>query len=397
MKNVENNWKSCTGCLSCAAVCPFGAISIIESDEGFYIPKVDQKKCTECGLCLKRCSITNPHVKKKDPLEALAAYNKDAGVRHESSSGGVFAAIAERILEQGGCVVGAVWDEMFNVKHEIAFDSASLIRQRGSKYVQSFIAKELYKEIKEILENGTLVLFSGTGCQVAGLLKYLNKQYLNLITIDVLCHGVSSNVAWREYLTYIKNEKGCGEIKSINMRDKTVSWDLFSYNIVGNRGSYIEVGRNDYYARIHSSGVMLRPSCEVCKFKRDTGYVYSDISIGDYWGGGKIGDNSEKEGISLIIANTEKGKELIKTFVEKLTVFPVNLKEAAIINHVIYHPDARYLLRKNAIKDLQKADFVRVAEKHLKLCSKQRKIEFFVFRVKRKLLKTFKVTKNENR
>lgn len=387
MNSIVSNRGKCTGCLSCNAVCPFDAISVKESDDGFYIPEIDQQKCKECGLCLNRCPVTHPRKEKNEPKESCAAYHKDPFVRNESSSGGIYTAIAEYVIESGGCAVGAVWNEDFNVEHAIAFSKDELIKQRGSKYVQSNISKDIYKKIKDLLEKDTLVLFSGTGCQVAGLLEYLGNDYPNLITVDVLCHGVSSNRAWRKYLSYIMEKKDCGKIKKINMRDKRISWDLFSYSFTGEKGSYIEVARNDLYGTVHSSGLMLRTSCDECKFKRDTGYVYSDISIGDYWGGGKKGVDSVKEGISLMIINTEKGRQLFQNITDRITVFPVDLREAAIINRVIFRPDPRYLFRKKALKDLQKGDFQDVVNKHMKICLWQQKYEIFVFRVKRKLLK----------
>ena len=188
----------CCGCNACVQRCPKQCISMHEDEEGFLYPRVDKTICIECGLCEKVCPVINQNEPRK-PLKVYAAYNKDEKIRRESSSGGVFTAIAEQVIDEGGIVFGACFDENWEVKHDYTETKEGLKAFRGSKYVQSRI-KDNYQKAEHYLKEGRKVLFSGTPCQIAGLKKYLCKEYENLLTVDFICHGVPSPKVWRMYL-----------------------------------------------------------------------------------------------------------------------------------------------------------------------------------------------------
>lgn len=233
--------KDCCGCASCAQVCPKQCISMNEDCEGFLYPKVDSAVCVDCGLCEKVCPVINKGYTIV-PLATYAAKNKDEKIRYKSSSGGVFTLIAEQILADGGVVFGARFNENWEVIHDYAETVEGLEAFRGSKYVQSVIGDN-YKYAKQFLLEGRNVLFSGTPCQIAGLKKFLRKEYENLLTVEVVCHGVPSPKVWRDYLQYKRAQHVVGKntvsssidelpmITGISFRDKISGWKKFGFKI----------------------------------------------------------------------------------------------------------------------------------------------------------------------
>ena len=206
-----NDKKECCGCNACVQSCPKKCIVMARDEEGFLYPEVDYSQCVECGLCEKACPILNAEKKQDMVLKCYVAYAKDESIRLQSSSGGVFTLLAEAILQKQGIVFGASLDENMQVKHISIDNVADLSLLRGSKYVQSDIGNT-YIEVKKNLENGRQVLFSGTACQIAGLKQYLRKDFENLYTIDILCHGVPSPKVWDLYLQWQKEEMQKAEI-----------------------------------------------------------------------------------------------------------------------------------------------------------------------------------------
>lgn len=203
-----NKKDNCCGCYACVNVCPKDCISMEEDSEGFNYPCVDKSKCVDCTLCEKVCPIINKDKVAQGSNEednTYVAYTKNATVRKNSSSGGMFTELAESVLKNNGVVFGCAFDDDFNAHHIMIDNISDLEKLRGSKYIQSQI-ESTYKEAEKLLKNGKLVLFSGVACQIAGLNSYLRKDYNNLITVDVLCHGVPSGKAWRKYID--DNQKG---------------------------------------------------------------------------------------------------------------------------------------------------------------------------------------------
>lgn len=190
--------KACCGCGACVQRCPKQCITLHEDSEGFLYPVADASVCINCGLCEKVCPVINQHT-AHEPLQTFAAKNPNEAVRAASSSGGVFTMLAESVIKSGGVVFGAAFDQQWKVVHTCATTIEGLQKFRGSKYLQSQ-TNNTFREAETYLRQGRQVLYSGTPCQVAGLKKYLRKDYDNLLTLDFICHGVPSPGVFRTYL-----------------------------------------------------------------------------------------------------------------------------------------------------------------------------------------------------
>lgn len=304
--------ENCCGCSACAQRCPKQCITMEEDPEGFLYPRIDLSKCIDCKLCEKVCPIINPN-EDKQPLEVYATINPDEETRKQSSSGGVFSLFATRIIQENGVVFGARFDENGEVKHDYTETLEGLAVFRGSKYVQSRIGNT-YQKAESFLKSGKKVLFSGTPCQIAGLKRFLRKDYDNLITVDFICHGVPSPKIWRHYLKVTCNQLARGkdyEIKAINFRNKDRGWKNFSFllnlNVTGKTNKTLcEPAGNNAYMKGFLGNLYLRPSCHYCAAK--SGKSGSDITIADYWGVQKQNPSlNDDKGVSLAFYNTPKG------------------------------------------------------------------------------------------
>ena len=299
--------KNCCGCGACAQSCPVGCITMTADGEGFLYPVVDVEKCVNCGLCDRVCPILNPGVAPKD-IRVYAAMCNDEEVRRTSSSGGVFYLLAEQALSDGGVVLGAAFDADFSVHHVMVERIEDLPMIMGSKYLQSRI-ENTYVETEKELKKGRSVLFSGTGCQISGLKSYLHREYNNLYTIDVFCHGVPSPNVWRKYLDVQKRTNDNG-IRQIYFRAKTQGWHQFSMRIEFNNGeTYDCPHREDAFMKVFLENLCLRPSCYDCKFLESRSGA--DLTIGDAWGVENwMAHMDDNKGTSVVVVNTEKGRRL---------------------------------------------------------------------------------------
>lgn len=298
----------CCGCEACVNACPKSCIDLLYDDEGFLYPSVRMDSCVNCSKCVKVCPAINKPSEAKTPIETLSAINIDETVRISSSSGGIFSLLAEWIIERGGVVFGAVFDEEWNVKHDYTGKKEDLLRFRGSKYVQSRIGTA-YKDAERFLKQGIYVLFTGTSCQIAGLKRFLNKEYENLLTADCLCHGVPSPKVWNSYIKEIAGD--INNIKDISFRDKSTGWKKYSFTINLKDGNTItHPARNDIYMKGFLSDLYLRPSCERCPAK--SGRCRSDITLADCWGIDRYNPHMDDDkGTSLILVNSTKGQTII--------------------------------------------------------------------------------------
>ncbi|MBR3915556.1 MAG: Coenzyme F420 hydrogenase/dehydrogenase, beta subunit C-terminal domain [Bacteroidaceae bacterium] len=295
--------KNCCGCNACVQACPKHCIRMQEDSEGFLYPFVDRESCIDCGLCERVCPVINQNEPQK-PVVTLAAINSDESVRLASSSGGIFTLLAERTIDNGGVVFGAAFDENWDVKH-ICIDSKSeLPKLRGSKYVQSTIGN-CYKEAKTHLSAGKEVLFTGTPCQIASLKKFLRKDYKNLKTMDIVCHGTPSPLVWRKYLDEVSSMYNIAQITDIQFRDKTEGWKNFSLSIKykdkeGVEKTFRETLNENIFMRCFLSNLCLRPSCYACPARN--GKSGSDITLADLWGAENISPESDDDkGVSLVL------------------------------------------------------------------------------------------------
>lgn len=286
MIRIEDK-KDCCGCSACVQICPKACIRMSPDEEGFLYPSVDEGACIGCGLCEKVCPVINKG-DERVPAAVYAVKNNDDAVRMKSSSGGVFSVLATRILEEGGVVFGARFDKEWNVVHDYIETVQDLHLFQGSRYVQSVIG-DTYLKARDFLQNGRKVLFTGTACQIAGLKRFLRKDYADLVTVDVVCHGVPSPMVWRAYLTdiavsgKIDGVSSLDDIGGVSFRSKVSGWKTYSMEISGKTGGrYSEVYSRNLYMMGFLSNVYLRPSCYDCPSKR--GRCTSDLSLGDYWG-----------------------------------------------------------------------------------------------------------------
>lgn len=305
---IKKNKNACCGCWACASICPKNCITMIDDEQGFFYPKVDEQKCVHCGKCVKVCPCEKGVQKDSKIPKAYAVYAKDDILRMKSSSGGVFTLVAEYILEQGGVVFGASFDECFMVVHKKIETIEQLNKLRGSKYLQSRIEKT-YAEVKQELIAGKCVMYTGTACQIEGLKRYLSKEYDKLYTIDVLCHGVPSPKVWEKYLEEQKKIND-SNIININCREKSEGWNNFSVKIDFENGTTYEKNfKEDAYMKMFLQNICLRPSCYQCMFK-DINRI-SDITLGDCWGiKNSMPDMDDDKGTSVVLVHSNKGQSL---------------------------------------------------------------------------------------
>lgn len=312
MKNI--NEQVCSGCGGCVEVCPVNCIHIAQTVDGFYKASADEKKCLNCGLCIKKCSMQLP-VEVRRPIHAYAAYHIDEAFRKQSSSGGVFSALAKTVMDRGGVVFGAAFDENMRLYHACAVQEAQLVALRGSKYAQSDI-RGVYPRIKQLLQSGTEVLFVGTPCQVAGLRTALGDNVQNLYTCDVVCHGTPSIELFRGYVQFLE-KKFKGKILAYDFRSKEQANDRMSYTVkltlqCGEKTcSRFLAGDEEPYAMRFLSGALQAQSCYNCPFAAQE--RSGDITLADYWGYETAHPElAAVRGVSLVTVNTAKGAQLLK-------------------------------------------------------------------------------------
>ena len=319
-KNISGlDAKDCCSCGACYNKCPVGAITMQENEEGFLVPVIDKNKCTNCGLCVKVCPSLNVQYNNTDKPECYAAMADDE-IRMKSSSGGIFTLLAEDILDKGGYVCGAAFDDNWDVHHIIVDNKNDLEKLRGSKYVQSD-TEDCYKKIKKLLDEDKYVLFSGCPCQVAGLYSFLGKNYEKLYTVDILCHGSPSRGVWKKYLNENFNKN---EIKRINFRDKNkIGWSCSHCTISTKNGD--DIVTDDFTKLFHAS-INLRESCYDCKYSKKP--RPADITLGDFWGISEYKkDLNDDKGLSFVLTNNAKGKFLFDNNLKKVKKWAINLQE----------------------------------------------------------------------
>lgn len=324
-----NNKKDCTGCHACANICSQNCISMESDTEGFWYPEVDYLKCIKCGLCIEVCPIINKKNVQNKPI-AYACINKNESVRLESSSGGIFTLIAEKIIDKDGVIFGAGFDDDFSVSHRYIETNEELDMFRGSKYVQSKIG-DTYTQVKNFLKHGREVLFSGTPCQIGGLKSYLGQTYDNLFCIDIICHGVPSPRVWQKYISYRENYVGA-KIRRIAFRLKNVGWKRYSVSFLFNNDTeYRQPLDKDLYMKAFLNDICLRPSCYACAYK--SLHRESDITLADFWGiQNMLPEMDDDQGTSLIFVNSVYGQSMFEQIKENILYQEVDINHAISYN-----------------------------------------------------------------
>ena len=354
--------KACCGCGACANRCPVDAIRMEWDEEGFYYPKVDEKACIYCGKCTKACPALNERsVNDKEPL-TYAAYADDE-IRKVSSSGGIFTLVAEEILDQGGVVSGAAFDENFRVAHIIVDKKEDLGRLRSSKYVQS-TTDLVYREVEKYLKEGRKVLFSGCGCQVGGLYGFLGKDYENLFTIDLMCHGGPSPKVFQKYLKEVHRGK---KVTYVSFRDKDYfGWSTEMTVKYADGGVYRKLRGEDPYYRAFLPCLSVRPHCQICYYSRLP--RQADMTLADFWGIQKYNPAfTDGKGTSILVTNNQKGRDMLEKIRPRLLLLePVELKYILTHGQPFAKPFRSNAKRSRFMKLIQKFPM----EKALECCER---------------------------
>lgn len=304
-----------------------------QDKEGFYFPIIEENRCIDCGICYKSCAAIAPEYKNTDRPKCYAVWANDE-IRMQSSSGGMFTLVANAVLNEGGAVCGAAWDENLNVEHIIVTDKKDLNKIRYSKYVQSN-TKKAYKKTKVLLEQSKPVFFTGTPCQIAGLKKFLKKDYEKLFTADVVCHGTPSQKTWQDFLSTLPFRN---EIESVNFRPKEDGWGVFKLTFILRSGKKIKLERTNPYFAGFEKALFYRQSCGVCPFNHIP--RQADISLGDFWGI----EHYDKplfhtKGTSCVMVNSEKGRYIFNKVKEQMSLKKEIPLEASIkYNKCFYTP-----------------------------------------------------------
>lgn len=314
MINIDDKQRCC-GCEACINACPKECVSPGRDEEGFLYPKVDVSKCINCHICEKVCPEISPF-SIREPQKAYAAWIKDEEIRRISSSGGIFSALAEYIIKANGIVYGASLNKNLELYHIPCETSEEIAQIRGSKYLQSRISG-IYRDVLRRLNAGKFVLFSGTGCQIAGLKHFIRIDYTNLITVEIICHGVPSPMIWNDYILHILGKSYINKYRepiSVSFRNKNNGWKNFGVCIEWNKKNkpkkYFSGFHQDIYMKCFLKNLTLRPSCYDCPVKN--GKSGSDIVLGDFWGVDKKHPQlDDDKGLSAVIVYTEKGQRIL--------------------------------------------------------------------------------------
>lgn len=368
MKTDEKNNKiiladrgHCTGCLSCANVCRVNAIKIKTDREGFYYPVIFADRCIKCGKCMEACYILHEHPKKDRTYEMKSYFGKHNCIKEQetSQSGGAFWAIAEQIYSEHGIVYGAALDSNQFVKHIRTNNIDEGRKLKGSKYVQSYIGT-IYRQVEKDLLLNRKVLFSGTPCQVAGLYSLLAIHRIpmdNLITCDLVCHGVPSPRVWRDYINYTEAKYG-KKILVAKFRDKKFGWGSHRETFQFQNNTAIS---KTYYAELFYNNCILRPACGNCIFC-NTNRV-ADLTLADCWGIEKYNKKLfDIKGVSLVLVNTAKGEEVLDKIKSGFSFLKINLRY--VIQHNLKEPTPVSPKRTEFWNDYNKKGFNHILRKY---------------------------------
>lgn len=373
--------SKCCGCTACASVCPKQCIEMKEDEEGFLYPYVHMDFCIKCGFCEKVCMMYSPIKEKAVSQKAFLIQHQDQTVLRESTSGGAFTAISECVIAKKGVVFGAAYDENFEVHHIWVDTAEELYKFRNSKYVQSRIGSS-FQEVKDFLNSGRLVCFSGTPCQIEGLYHYLGKRYNNLILIDIVCHGIPSPLIWKKYKNLcLHNEYK--SVRQIQFRNK----DLYGYEY--SQMAFLREGQSRYmgiecdpYLRAFFSDLSDRPSCYQCPVKKR--YRISDLTLWDCFDVYKFNkDLDDNRGVTRVLVHSSKGMDYINQL-QHCKVFEIDADLAVLGVKEMVKPVSYNVKREAFFADAIKMQDKDFFEKYFPMTLKVR-IEHIIRKVCNKL------------
>lgn len=339
--------EHCTGCMACHSICVHGAIDISENGCGFKYPVIDKNKCVDCGLCYKICPENTP-LKGVEPLSAYAVYSNSVLDRVSSTSGGASSVFAHKIIEEKGVVYGCAQNSYLDIKHIRITESDNLYKIKGSKYVQSN-SVGIFREVRKDLNKGKQVLFIGTPCQIAGLQAFLIKKYDNLISIDLVCHGVPSAKILKDHIRSLlkDRQKDCKVFfRKKGNEERELKYGIFlsaniPHTVLQPPFFFSKNYPHDSYITGFMCGLFNRESCYQCKYANPN--RIADITIGDFWGlGAQSPSHIDKgKGISLVLCNTKKGETFLLQCLDRLVYEKREVQEAISGNGQLCKPSLR--------------------------------------------------------
>lgn len=332
------SYKNCSGCGICKASCYHNAIQMKENEDGFLVPIIDESLCVRCGRCERLCPVLCKLATFEFEQKVYIACNNDRSVVKKSSSGGLFFELANYVITNNGVVYGAAWGKELSVNH-IRIDSKNDVqRLLKSKYVQSNI-NEMIPQIKNDINNGLLILFSGTPCQVAAIRKYFGYNYKKLICVDIVCHGVPNKRFFNDFICYFEKRKK-DKVQLYCFREKNKYIGSYATRIVGQKRQYIKTWRSLSYSYLFMNGFIFRESCYNCQYacKERVG----DISLGDFWGAKRYHSAFDTDyGASMVMVNTDNGEWLFNKIETEICYEVSKYEYAAANNAQIVHPFSR--------------------------------------------------------
>ncbi|WP_022760622.1 Coenzyme F420 hydrogenase/dehydrogenase, beta subunit C-terminal domain [Butyrivibrio sp. AD3002] len=350
----------CCACGACENICSQNAIEMREDEVGFLYPYINKDKCISCGACMRVCGYKKANENNDNSDQFVIAFSsKDDSVMSRSASGGAFAEIAKEVLNESGVVYGAVSEDRSNgwtVHHSRIDKMDDLKMMQGSKYVQSDMGN-IYKQVRKDLDDGQKVLFSGTPCQVDGLNNYLMKKYDNLLTVDIICHGVPNQRMYKDFLSYRENHID-GTIERFVFRDKSKGQGMISRMDIKTNNlksrSIIKKGELYSYFYLFLKQHIYRTNCYSCPYAKQT--RYSDITIGDFWGFSSLYPNmaasvelTDSKGVSCVIVNSEKGMRAVDNIKQHCNCMESTFEMASKYNGQLKYPSRLTGVRQNII------------------------------------------------
>lgn len=363
MKTIAKNMVYCTGCRACEKVCASGAISMKKDPEGFLYPQIDETKCIQCEKCRSVCPVEQK-IEPRQPLKEYAAVHKDKKILQDSSSGGVFTALANMVFERGGVVIGCILDKDFYAKQIIVPDLRGLSECRGSKYVQSD-TEDTYPQVKKLLDDGVFVLYTGTPCQIAGLKNYLGREYDHLLTADFVCHGVPSPELFVQNIAWLEKKNG-NKIVKYRFRSKVGSYQFGLYyyyyfvcstDVVGGSAAL------DPYYFSFLNAKTYRECCYKCFYAQEK--RISDFTFADYWSVEKFHPEINSDmGASILLFNTEKSLDYQADIERSMTLYPSRMEWMQQINYNLNCPAERPDSRDVIYKKIQEMGYEKWADQY---------------------------------
>ena len=369
----------CTGCGTCKQVCPKSAVSMRENEEGFLYPVID-RTCIECGLCLRKCPVNTDNEKKA--AHFYMGWHKDKEVLKTSSSGGLFTSLSQYVFDRGGVVFGAVKNKDNRIVHTYAESMEELEPLKLSKYYQSDLGNS-YSQVKSFLLQDTMVLFTGTACQIAGLKNYLGKEYEILLTMDVLCHGAASK---KVVDAFIKSKEKQFKKHIIDYHFRVKEKERGWYNGGGTRmhlffedgTSVVEPGRYDTFFLGFNHNYFLRESCYRCRFCGTE--RISDFTLADYWrcDHKEISEEQLKLGVALILANSERSIDILDWISDSIVLYEIEATNAIAHNRALVGPQERPSIRDDFFHRLDSEDYDRIIHSQFRNLFRKRKVKLFL-------------------